>query len=174
LVVVGVLVLVLRTVRVSGTAGPARVARAVAGDVREGLLGRGVWPGVLLSSMLVMAGYTAGYYVAVRNAGYHGSAVSMLPLAMLVLAAMSVPASIAGWGPREGVAAWVFAVAGLGAELGVATTVVYGAMVFVASLPGGVLLLLDLLRRGHSEAATLRERRELEPVSVEADRPRTW
>ena len=49
--------------------------------------------------------------------------------------AMVLP-SIAGWGPREGVAAWAFAAAGLGAAQGVATAVVYGVMVFVASLPG--------------------------------------
>ena len=49
---------------------------------------------------------------------------------------MAVPMNIAGWGPREGVAAWAFAAAGLSATQGVATAVVYGVMVLVASLPG--------------------------------------
>ena len=53
---------------------------------------------------------------------------------------MSVPTNIAGWGPREGVAAWAFAAAGLGAAQGVATAVVYGVMVLVATLPGAVVL----------------------------------
>jgi len=44
------------------------------------------------------------------------------------------------WGPREGVTAWAFAAAGLGASRGVATAVVYGVMVFVASLPGAAVL----------------------------------
>jgi glycosyltransferase 2 family protein len=48
--------------------------------------------------------------------------------------------NVGGWGPREGVTAWAFAAAGLGASLGVATAVVYGVMVFVASLPGAVVL----------------------------------
>jgi glycosyltransferase 2 family protein len=48
--------------------------------------------------------------------------------------------SVAGWGPREGATAWAFAAAGLGAELGVATAVVYGVMVLVASLPGALVL----------------------------------
>ena len=46
----------------------------------------------------------------------------------------------AGWGPREGVAAWAFAAAGLGADQGVATAMVYGVMALVASLPGAVVL----------------------------------
>ena len=41
----------------------------------------------------------------------------MLPLALLVLLAMVLP-SVAGWGPREGVTAWAFAAAGLGADQG--------------------------------------------------------
>jgi hypothetical protein len=38
--------------------------------------------------------------------------------------------------------AWAFAAAGLGASLGLATAVVYGVMVLVASLPGAVVLLV--------------------------------
>jgi hypothetical protein len=63
----------------------------------------------------------------------------MLPLAMLALLGMVAP-GIAGWGPREGVAAWVFGAAGLGAGTGVATAVVYGVMALVASLPGALVL----------------------------------
>jgi hypothetical protein len=70
----------------------------------------------------------------------------MLPLALLAMLAMVLP-SIGGWGPREGVTAWVFGAAGLGADQGVATAVVYGVMVFVASLPGAIFLLLAWLRR---------------------------
>ena len=70
----------------------------------------------------------------------------MLPLALLVMLAMVLP-SVAGWGPREGVAAWAFAAAGLGADQGVATAVVYGVMVFVASLPGAAFLVLAWFRR---------------------------
>ena len=37
-------------------------------------------------------------------------------------------------------AAWAFAAAGIGASQGVATAVAYGAIVFVANLPGAVML----------------------------------
>jgi hypothetical protein len=87
----------------------------------------------------------------------------MLPLAMLVLLAMGVPINIGGWGPREGVAAWSFAAAGLGASHGVATATVYGVMVFVASLPGAVVLVVARRRSGHpdSETADGSHRRDL-------------
>ena len=70
----------------------------------------------------------------------------MLPLALLAMQAAALP-NVGGWGPREGVTAWAFAAAGLGASLGVATAVVYGLMVFVASLPGAVVLVAAWLYR---------------------------
>jgi len=70
----------------------------------------------------------------------------MLPLALLVLLAAALP-NVGGWGPREGVTAWAFAAAGLGASRGVATAVVYGVMVFAASLPGAAVLVTAWARR---------------------------
>jgi hypothetical protein len=60
---------------------------------------------------------------------------------MLVLLAMTIPLTLGGWGPREGVAAWAFAAAGLSAAQGVATATVYGVLVLVSSLPGVAVLL---------------------------------
>jgi hypothetical protein len=77
-----------------------------------------------------------------------------------VTMAMVLP-NIGGWGPREGVAAWVFGAAGLGAGRGVATAVVYGIMVFVACLPGAVILVASWFRRTRPTEPTeppLRER----------------
>jgi glycosyltransferase 2 family protein len=73
----------------------------------------------------------------------------MLPLALLVMAAAVLP-NVGGWGPREGVTAWAFAAAGLGASRGVATAVVYGVMVFAASLPGAAVLVAAWARRTRS------------------------
>ena len=42
--------------------------------------------------------------------------------------------------------AWAFAAAGLGASLGVTTAVVYGVMVFVATLPGAAVLVATGVR----------------------------
>lgn len=126
----------------------ARIAGALATDLRQGLLARRAWPGVVLASIVVVAGHTATFLVAARTAGSTASLTQMLPLALLVLLAMGLPTNIAGWGPREGAAAWVFAVAGLGAAEGVSTAVVYGVMALVATLPGAVLLAAAWLRPG--------------------------
>ena len=125
--------------------GPSRWARAMrtaCADIRHGLLARRAWPGILLASTVVVAGHAATFLIAARTAGVTAPLAQLLPLALLVLVAMGLPTNIGGWGPREGVAAWAFAAAGLGATQGVATAVVYGVMVLVASLPGAIVLLV--------------------------------
>jgi glycosyltransferase 2 family protein len=117
----------------------AQVRRAIAGDVRDALLARRAWPAIALASLLIVIGHAITFVIAARTAGATAPLSQMLPLALLAMLAMVLP-SVAGWGPREGATAWAFAAAGLGAELGVATAVVYGVMVLVASLPGALVL----------------------------------
>jgi glycosyltransferase 2 family protein len=116
-------------------AGPSRDLRGVTR----------AWPSVALASALIVAGHALTFVIAARTAGVTAPLSEMLPLAMLVLLAAALP-NVGGWGPREGVTAWAFAAAGLGASLGVATAVVYGVMVFVASLPGAAVVLAGWLR----------------------------
>jgi uncharacterized membrane protein YbhN (UPF0104 family) len=133
------LVLVARARPGDGRSRWARVRRAASGDIRDALLVRRAWLGIALASALVVAGHAVTFLIAARTAGITAPPSRILPLALLVMLAMVLP-SVAGWGPREGVTAWVFGAAGLGAERGVATAVVYGVMVLVASLPGAVFL----------------------------------
>ena len=137
----------------------ARALRAAAADLRGGLLTRRTLLGTALASSVVVAGHAATFLMAARSVGASASTARMLPLALIVLLAMGAPTNVAGWGPREGVAAWAFAAAGLGAAQGVATAVVYGAMVLVASLPGAGVLVVEWLKagtRGPSGADTAR------------------
>jgi hypothetical protein len=145
-VAIGV-VLLGRALPHSGPSRLARTLRAAAADLRDGLLARRAWPGIVLASTVVVAGHAATFLIAARTAGSTESLSRMLPLAMLVLLATAVPANVGGWGPREGVAAWAFGVAGLGAAQGVATAAVYGVMTLVASLPGAVVLIAAWLHR---------------------------
>jgi glycosyltransferase 2 family protein len=117
------------------------------------LLTRRAWPGIALASVLVVGGHAATFLIATRTAGTTAPASRVLPLALLVIEAMALP-NIAGWGPREGVAAWVFGAAGLGAGRGVATAVVYGVMTLVASLPGAVVLVVAWFRRTRGSGRT--------------------
>nr|WP_246561554.1 lysylphosphatidylglycerol synthase transmembrane domain-containing protein [Streptomyces roseirectus] len=118
-----------------------RRVRGMLAEAREALLSRRNGPGVALSSLVVLAGHIATFVVAARVAGASTSVVRLLPLAVLALLAMGVPLNVGGWGPREGVTAWAFGAAGLGAETGFSVSVVYGVLCFVAALPGaGVLV----------------------------------
>ena len=124
---------------------PQRVARTIAADVRQALLRRGAWLGIGLASATAVMGHAVIFLIAVHTAGTTASAARLLPLALLVLLASAVPTNIAGWGPREGAAAWAFSSAGLSAEQGVTIAVVYGVMALVATLPGLGLLFTGLL-----------------------------
>lgn len=62
-------------------------------------------------------------------------------LCLVLLLAMVLPITVSGWGVREGAAALLWPAAGLPAEQGVAVSVGYGALIFVASLPGALMLL---------------------------------
>jgi uncharacterized membrane protein YbhN (UPF0104 family) len=134
------LVLVGRARPGEGRSAWAQVRRAIVGDVRNALLARKAWPMIALASAVVVMGHAITFVIAARTAGATAPLSQLLPLALLALLAMVLP-SLAGWGPREGATAWAFAAAGLGAGLGVTTAVVYGVMVFVASLPGALFLL---------------------------------
>ena len=129
-----------------GDSRPSRILRTAFDDVRSGVLAREAWPIVIGASVIVVAGHAATFVIAARTAGTDASTMVLLPLALIVLAAMAIPLSIAGWGPREGVAAWTFAAAGLGAAAGITTAVVYAVMALVATLPGAAILLASSLR----------------------------
>jgi glycosyltransferase 2 family protein len=124
----------------------ARLRRAAGRDLHDAVLARRAWAPIAVASTLVVAGHAVTFVIAARTAGATAPPDQLLPLALLVLLGAALP-NIGGWGPREGVTAWAFAAAGLGASLGVATAVVYGVMVFVASLPGAAVLLITWVRR---------------------------
>jgi len=156
----GVVALLLWALPRAGSARWTRPLRTLATDLRHGVLGRRTWLGVVLASALVVAGHLATFLVAARTAGATASLAELVPLTLLALLAMGVPANVGGFGPREGVAAWAFGAAGLTAAQGVATAMVYGALVLVASLPGAAVL---VLRRPGRVRATSRAGRSPAP-----------
>jgi uncharacterized membrane protein YbhN (UPF0104 family) len=125
----------------------SRALRTVLADVRHGLLTRRAWPVVVLASLVIVAGHVTVFLVAARAAGADASLARLAPLVLLVLVASGLPLNIAGWGPREGAAGWLFGLAGMSAQQGVATAVVYGVMVLAASLPGALVLVVSAVRR---------------------------
>jgi uncharacterized membrane protein YbhN (UPF0104 family) len=113
---------------------------ALVADLRL-VLGSPARTGILVASALAVVGHLTVFLVAAHAAGVGTSTSTLLPLGAVVLLAAAVPTNVAGWGPREGVAAWAFAAAGLGASAGLTTAVVYGVMTLAATLPGAAVLL---------------------------------
>lgn len=146
--------------RVATTSTVGRAAGAVVGDLRTVLGSPGACRGVGLASAGAVAGHLLVFLLAAHVAGVSGSPARLLPLAAVVLLAAAVPTSIAGWGPREGAAAWAFAAAGLGATTGVTVAVVYGVISLVATLPGAVVLLAGRRRWSIPVAPAAARRRE--------------
>lgn len=141
-------VLVLGAARVAQKGWPSvagRSARVAATDARA-LLDPAASVGIVVASLAVVAGHVATFVLAAGAVGVRTPVVELLPLALLVLLVSALPLNLAGWGPREGAAAWAFAAAGLGAAQGLAVAVAYGTIVFVATLPGAVLLLVGRSR----------------------------
>jgi uncharacterized membrane protein YbhN (UPF0104 family) len=145
LAVAVVVLLLVGRLRPGGRSAWARVRDTVIADVRGALLARGGRLGIALASALIVAGHALTFLIAARAAGTTAPLSRMLPIALLAMMAMTLP-NVAGWGPREGVTAWAFGAAGLGAGAGVTTSVVYGVMAIVAALPGAAVLLIVWFR----------------------------
>jgi hypothetical protein len=126
-----------------------RVRRAALADLR-GLLDPVALVGIFALSAVVIAGHSAVLIIAARAVGVTAPVQQLLPLALLILVASALPTNIGGWGPREGAASWLFALAGLGAGPGLAASTAYGVLTLVAVSPGIVALLADRRRTAPS------------------------
>ncbi|WP_417742072.1 lysylphosphatidylglycerol synthase transmembrane domain-containing protein [Salipiger sp.] len=111
--------------------------------IREALLRR--WPVQGALSVLVALLTVAGFALAARATGSALAPATALLIVPLILTAMLLPASVAGWGWREGAAASLFAMAGPGAEAGIAASIAFGIAMLLSALPGAFFL----QRTGH-------------------------
>ncbi|WP_394551818.1 lysylphosphatidylglycerol synthase transmembrane domain-containing protein [Agromyces sp. MMS24-JH15] len=131
------------------SASGVRVRRALRRELDELALGVGS-PGasvrVVAASIVVVACHVATFGVAVAAIGSSVPPERVAALALVVLLAGSIPFNLGGWGPREGIAGWAFAVAGLGASAGVAAATLFGVLAMIAVAPGLVLAGASALR----------------------------
>jgi hypothetical protein len=95
---------------------------------------------LLLLSVLSTAGHLLVFVVAAESVGVSMSPGVLVSIGALVLLGAAVPLNVAGWGPREGVAAWAFAAYGSTAATGLAVSVTFGVLALVATLPGLLFL----------------------------------
>ncbi|GHC33800.1 conserved hypothetical protein [Aidingimonas halophila] len=143
---------------------PAAI-RTLVHDCRRALLVDRIWRRQLPASVLVIATYALIFVCAARAIGNDLPTTSLLALVPPVLLAMLIPLSVAGWGWREGAAALVWSSVGLPAAQGVAISLSYGVLVWLASLPGMLCL---ISRRRTSSAMQRRPERDVEESVVTA------
>lgn len=118
---------------------PGRVGRGLS-DLWQGLVLTLAAPGVRWKQLGLSAGTAlcnvAAFGFCARAIGADLSLVALLTLVPLILFAMIIPLSVSGWGLREGAAAALFPLAGGTAPEGLAASVAFGLVFFVAVLPG--------------------------------------
>jgi hypothetical protein len=143
----------------------ARAVSTLGNDFRSIVRARpGSLTRIVLASASAVTGHAAMFVIAARVSGVSVPLDRLLPVTLVVLSASGLPVNVAGWGPREGAAAWAFAAAGLGAAQGVTTAVVYGVMGLVAALPGAIVLVAGRPLHGTSP----RERASVSDDAVRA------
>jgi hypothetical protein len=98
---------------------------------------------VLGWSVVTVAGPLALVAVAGTALGTVTGWREILLVGVILLAASSLPVGLAGFGPRESVAAVTAGMVGLSATQGVSTAVGFGVLVVVSVLPGAAVLVLD-------------------------------
>jgi uncharacterized membrane protein YbhN (UPF0104 family) len=141
----------------------AFVARDLRVLLRPAVAGR-----LVAASCVSTAAYVAVFAVALHSvdadsgAGVGTSLV--VPLALVVLVGSAIPLNVAGWGPREGVTAAVFGLAGLASSDGLTVSVVFGVLSAVATVPGLVVLLGDVVVRRRRRRVPQPEARALQEV----------
>jgi len=91
---------------------------------------------VLVLSALAVTGHLVVFLVAAESVGVALTPLQLLPIGALVLLGAAIPLNVAGWGPREGVAAWAFAAFGSTAAVGLTVSVTFGVLATVATMPG--------------------------------------
>lgn len=126
----------------------ARVWPGVGGtlwkSVRVAVLARGVWPRQAALGLAIVGCNLMTFALCARATGAVLPAEAVATLVPLVLTAMVVPLSVAGWGLREGAAAALLPLAGLTPEAAVAASLAFGGVILAGSLPGA---LVPLMRR---------------------------
>jgi uncharacterized membrane protein YbhN (UPF0104 family) len=91
LVVAVVAVLLVARLRPVGASAWARARSTVAADIRGALLARRARLGIAFASALVVAGHAITFMIAAQAAGTTAPLSQMLPIALLVMMAMTLP-----------------------------------------------------------------------------------
>lgn len=94
------------------------------------------------TSLIVQFLGVVNFYLAALALGVDVEFWQMFVLIPPVFILLMVPISLAGWGLREGVVVGLFTLAGLmGAEEALSVSLLYGFLLIISAVPGGLMLL---------------------------------
>jgi glycosyltransferase 2 family protein len=115
----------------------------VARDARRALLGRRYGLRVGAASLLLLGLSAFALYLAGRAIDVDLGLTACLLLTPPIVAIAVLPISLAGWGLREGAVVVGFGFAGIAQADALAASLLFGLLLAVVSLPGGVLWLMS-------------------------------
>jgi hypothetical protein len=148
-----------------------RVVSAVgrlSGDARRALIDRRYGPVVIGLSLFIQICVSSTVWLIATalhlDVGWFDCLILVPPVMLISM----VPISIAGWGVREGAMVSAFALVGLRAADALALSLVFGLIVSLVGLPGGVIWALTKPKRG---AATGGPAPDAPAIKPEAGQP---
>lgn len=109
-------------------------------SIKTALVDNGAWLEQSLLSAGIVALNLTSFALCALATGTILGLEAVLVLVPLILCAMLVPATVAGWGFREGAAAGLFPLVGATAAAGFAASLAFGLAILAASLPGLLIL----------------------------------
>jgi uncharacterized membrane protein YbhN (UPF0104 family) len=104
--------------------------------LRRTWLSPGVWPAQLLLTLAVLTVNIFGFWAAAQAVGVHLPTLATAVLIPLTLLVMVVPVTVNGWGLREGAAAALWPLLGVGAPEAVAASITFGLACAMAAMMG--------------------------------------
>ena len=145
---IGVGALVVAVITAAAASARVRTAlRHERDELRAGVGNPGAFASVSFASLIVVACQVATFVVATAAVGADVAPLRLLAIALVILLAASIPLNIGGWGPREGIAGWAFALAGFGAAAGVAASTLFGVLSLISVAPGAIVTLMSTTHR---------------------------
>ena len=115
---------------------------AVSADLRSVLLSPRIIP-VLVCGILIQLLNVVAVYALFRGFGITATLTNCLLIVPFANVLQTIPVSIAGWGLRESFFVAAFGMIRIAAPSALAVSVLFGLLVLLNSLPGGVLWLMQ-------------------------------
>lgn len=144
---VGTMLVLLPLILLGGARVPGAIGRAsrdFLSAARYSLFARDVRLRQIVLSFGTVVSTLAAFAFCAAATGTPLSVFAVLTVVPLILLAMIVPLSVAGWGVRESAAAMLFPVLGASAAAGVAASVAFGLVFLAVTLPGAAVILWEM------------------------------